>query len=49
MGSGRTPDMPGLANMMMGDDVAQAVVTVLKQPKSMRTLVWSMRSIHEQD
>jgi NADP-dependent 3-hydroxy acid dehydrogenase YdfG len=49
MGSGRTPDMPGLANMMTGDDVAQAVVTVLKQPKSMRTLVWSMRSIHEQD
>ncbi len=49
MGSGRTPDMPGLANMMEGDDVAQAVVTVLKQPKSMRTLVWSMRSIHEQD
>jgi len=49
MGAGRTPDMPGLADMMRPEDVAAAVVTVLSQPKSMRTLVWSMRSIHEQD
>ncbi len=49
MGAGRTPDMPGLANMMRAEDVAEAVVTVLRQPRSMRTLVWSMRSIHEQD
>ena len=31
------------------EDVAEAVVTVLKQPTSMRTLIWSMRSIKEQD
>lgn len=49
MGSGRTPDMPGLEEMMRGEDVAAAVVTVLRQPRSMRTLVWSMRSIHEPD
>ncbi len=49
MGAGRTPDMPGLADMMSADDVAEAVVTVLKQPRSMRTLVWSMRSIQEAD
>lgn len=49
MGAGRTPDMPGLAEMMRPEDVAAAVVTVLKQPRSMRTLVWSMRSIHEAD
>jgi 3-oxoacyl-[acyl-carrier protein] reductase len=49
MGAGRTPDMPGLADMMTADDVAAAVVTVLKQPRSMRTLVWSMRSIEEAD
>ncbi len=49
MGAGRTPDMPGLANMLRAEDVADAVVTVLRQPKSMRTLVWSMRSIHEED
>ena len=49
MGSGRTPDMPGLEKMMRAEDVAAAVVTVLRQPRSMRTLVWSMRSIHEPD
>ena len=49
MGAGRTPDMPGLADMMSADDVAAAVVTVLRQPKTMRTLVWSMRSIQEPD
>lgn len=49
MGAGRTPDMPGLAEMMRPEDVAEAVVTVLKQPRSMRSLIWSMRSIHEAD
>lgn len=49
MGAGRTPDMPGLADMMRPKDVAEAVVTVLKQPLSMRTLIWSMRSVKEAD
>ena len=49
MGAGRTPDMPGLDEMMRPEDIAAAVVTVLRQPRSMRTLVWSMRSIHEAD
>jgi len=49
MGAGRTPDMPGLADMMSADNVAEAVVTVLRQPTSMRTLIWSMRSIQEDD
>lgn len=49
MGAGRTPDMPGLADMMRPEDVAAAVVTVLMQPRSMRTLVWSMRSTQEDD
>ena len=49
MGSGRTPDMPELEEMMRPEDVAAAVVSVLQQPRSMRTLVWSMRSIHEAD
>ncbi|NND14175.1 MAG: SDR family oxidoreductase [Acidimicrobiia bacterium] len=49
MGSGRTPDMPGLDDMLRPEDVAEAVLTVLRQPLSMRTLVWSMRSIKEQD
>ncbi|MCJ7782174.1 MAG: SDR family oxidoreductase [Acidimicrobiia bacterium] len=49
MGAGRTPDMPELADMMGAEDVAAAVITVLKQPLSMRTLVWSMRGIKEFD
>lgn len=49
MGAGRTPDMPGLARMLRAEDVAAAIVSVLKQPPTMRTLVWSMRSIHEAD
>ena len=49
MGAGRTPDMPGLDDMMTADNVAQAVLTVLQQPLSMRTLLWSMRSIKESD
>jgi len=49
MGAGRTPDMPGLADMMRPEDVAAAVVTVLRQPRSMRTLLWSMRSAQEDD
>lgn len=49
MGAGRIPDMPGLDDMLRPEDVAAAVVTVLRQPKTMRSLVWSMRSIHEED
>ena len=49
MGAGRTPDMPGLADMMSAEDVAAAIVTVLRQPRSMRTLLWSMRSMQESD
>lgn len=49
MGAGRTPDMEGLDEMMRPENIAAAVVTVLRQPRTMRTLVWSMRSIHEAD
>jgi NADP-dependent 3-hydroxy acid dehydrogenase YdfG len=49
MGAGRTPDMPGLKDMLRAEDVADAVVTVLRQPKTMRSLLWSMRSINEAD
>ncbi len=49
MGTGRSPDMPGLANMLRPEDVAAAIVTVLEQPAHMRSLVWSMRHITEDD
>ena len=49
MGAGRTPDMPGLGNMLRPEDVAAAITTVLQQPSHMRSLVWSMRHITEDD
>lgn len=49
MGTGRTPDMAGLGDMLRPEDVADAIVTVLRQPRSMRTLLWSMRSMAEAD
>lgn len=47
MGYGRTPDMPVLSEMMRPEDIAAAIVTVLTQPESMRTLIWSMKGMHE--
>lgn len=49
MGTGRTPDMAELDEMLRPENVADAIVAVLKQPKTMRSLVWSMRSMHEAD
>jgi 3-oxoacyl-[acyl-carrier protein] reductase len=49
MGAGRTPDMPGLAEVMRAEDVDEAVVAFLRQPLSMWTLVRSMRSVKEAD
>ena len=49
MGTGREPGMPGLDDMLRSEDVAAAIVTVLEQPRSMRTLLWSMRSMAEAD
>jgi NAD(P)-dependent dehydrogenase (short-subunit alcohol dehydrogenase family) len=47
MGCGRTPDMPGLDSWLEPDDVAGAVLTVLRQPRRMRTQLWSMWSMSE--
>lgn len=49
MGTGRTPDMPGLDDMLDAEDVAAAIATVLAQPRRMRTLLWSMRHMAEAD
>lgn len=47
MGYGRTPDMPELAGWLDPDDVAGAIVTVLRQPRRMRTQLWAMWSMSE--
>ncbi len=49
MGTGREPEMRGLDDMLRPEDVADAIVTVLEQPRSMRTLLWSMRHMEEAD
>ena len=49
MGTGREPGMPMLDDFLRAEDVADAIVTVLEQPRSMRTLLWSMRSQAQPD
>jgi NADP-dependent 3-hydroxy acid dehydrogenase YdfG len=44
MGTGRTPDMPDLASFLEADDVAFAVTTTLRQPRRLRTTLWSLWS-----
>jgi NADP-dependent 3-hydroxy acid dehydrogenase YdfG len=41
--------MPGLDDMLRAEDVADAIVTVLRQPPTVRTLIWSLRSVREAD
>jgi 3-oxoacyl-[acyl-carrier protein] reductase len=47
MGHGRTPDMPELAGMMTGDDVAEAVLFVLSRPRNHRILEVAFRPVTE--
>jgi len=47
MGYGRTPDMPELDEWLEPDDIAGAVVAVLRQPRRMRTQLWTMWSMSE--
>lgn len=47
MGYGRTPNMPELDGWLDADDVAGAVLTVLRQPRRMRTQLWTMWSMSE--
>jgi NAD(P)-dependent dehydrogenase (short-subunit alcohol dehydrogenase family) len=45
LGRGRSHDPPALTPMLQPSDVAEAIVSVLRQPRTMRTLLWSMRSM----
>jgi NADP-dependent 3-hydroxy acid dehydrogenase YdfG len=47
MGRGRTPDMPDLNVMLDPGDVAAAIVTVLSQPRHVRTTTWGLSHIDE--
>ena len=47
MGRGRTPDMPELAGMMRGEDVAAVVMFVLTRPRNHRILETAFRPMTE--
>jgi NADP-dependent 3-hydroxy acid dehydrogenase YdfG len=48
MGTGRQPDSPELATYLRPDDVAHAIVTVLEQPRRVRTTLWALWSMGQQ-
>jgi NADP-dependent 3-hydroxy acid dehydrogenase YdfG len=48
IGTGRTAGDPALAEFMRPEDVAFAVVTVLAQPRRVRTTQWQMWSMGQQ-
>jgi NADP-dependent 3-hydroxy acid dehydrogenase YdfG len=45
IGAGRTAGDPSLADYLRPEDVAHAVVTVLEQPRRVRTTQWQMWSM----
>jgi NADP-dependent 3-hydroxy acid dehydrogenase YdfG len=47
IGRGRTEGDPALAEFLRPEDVAFAVLAVLRQPRRMRTVLWSMYSMAE--
>lgn len=48
VGTGRVDDDPRFAEWLTADDVAHAIVTVLQQPRSVRTTLWAMWSMGQQ-
>jgi len=48
LGTGRTAGDPALAAFLRPEDVAFAVVTVLAQPRRVRTTLWAMWSMGQQ-
>ena len=48
IGAGRTAGDPALADFMRPEDVAFAIVTVLTQPRRVRTTLWSLWSMGQQ-
>jgi 3-oxoacyl-[acyl-carrier protein] reductase len=47
IGNGRTEGDPALDDFLQPEDVGAAVVTVLRQPRRMRTTLWAMWSMAE--
>lgn len=47
LGAGRVATDPALDSMLTAEDVAAAIVTVLRQPRRLRTSLWTMYSMAE--
>lgn len=45
MGAGRTEGMPELEDYLLPEDVAAAIAAVLRQPRRVRTTLWSLWSM----
>lgn len=48
IGSGRTSGSPALAEYLRPDDVAFQIVTIMRQPLSVRTHIWTLWSTQQQ-
>lgn len=48
VGTGRIDHDPRFAEWLTADDVAHAIVTVLQQPRSVRTTLWALWSMGQQ-
>ena len=48
IGTGRVENDPRFADWLTADDVAHAIVTVLQQPRSVRTTLWAMWGMGQQ-
>ena len=47
IGEGRTEGDPALDDYLLPEDVAFAIVTVLQQPRRLRTTLWAMWSMNQ--
>lgn len=48
LGAGRTTDNPIMKEYLRPDDVAFQIVAIVKQPRSVRTHIWTLWSINQQ-
>ena len=48
IGTGRTSGDPALSDYLRPEDVAFQIITILRQPKSVRTHIWTLWSMNQQ-
>jgi len=48
LGAGRTSGAPILASYLRSEDIAFQITTILKQPRSVRTHIWTLWSMNQQ-